>query len=137
MPGKLSLSHLSVARQLYFVTSGRSDREINGLCFSVYIYLDAFAAVRTQEPRFNTSASGWPCLFMNSIVSFFNPPHGNLVFEYCPPRSDTMPTEIKRSVCPYDCPDACQSADLCRGRFSKESCGRSGPSFTRGTLCPR
>lgn len=48
-----------------------------------------------------------------------------------------MASEIKRSVCPYDCPDACgllvEVADSRAVRVS----GDPGHAFTRSTLCPK
>ena len=48
-----------------------------------------------------------------------------------------MPTEIKRSVCPYDCPDACSLLVYVEdGRVNKVA-GDPDHPFTRGTLCPK
>jgi anaerobic selenocysteine-containing dehydrogenase len=48
-----------------------------------------------------------------------------------------MPTEIKRSVCPYDCPDTCGLlVEVDNGRAVKVSGDPEHP-FTRGTLCPK
>jgi anaerobic selenocysteine-containing dehydrogenase len=48
-----------------------------------------------------------------------------------------MPKEIKRSVCPYDCPDACGLlVEVEKGRAFKVS-GDPGHPHTRGFLCPK
>ena len=48
-----------------------------------------------------------------------------------------MPPEIKRSVCPYDCPDTCGLlVKVAEGKAVKIS-GDPGHPFTRGTLCPK
>ena len=48
-----------------------------------------------------------------------------------------MPTEIKRSVCPYDCPDTCGLlVEVADGKAVKVSGDPEHP-FTRGTLCPK
>ncbi|MDI6752857.1 MAG: molybdopterin oxidoreductase family protein [Thermodesulfobacteriota bacterium] len=48
-----------------------------------------------------------------------------------------MPTEIKRSVCPYDCPDTCGLiVEVENGKAVKVSGDPEHP-FTRGTLCPK
>ena len=48
-----------------------------------------------------------------------------------------MPTEIKRSVCPYDCPDTCGLlVEVADGKAVKVS-GDPDHPFTRGTLCPK
>jgi anaerobic selenocysteine-containing dehydrogenase len=50
---------------------------------------------------------------------------------------DIMPTEIKRSVCPYDCPDTCSLLTYVEdGRVTKVA-GDPDHPFTRGTLCPK
>lgn len=48
-----------------------------------------------------------------------------------------MPGEIKRSVCPYDCPDTCGLlVEVVDGKTIKVSGDPEHP-FTRGTLCPK
>jgi len=48
-----------------------------------------------------------------------------------------LPTEIKRSVCPYDCPDTCGLlVEVADGKAVKVSGDPEHP-FTRGTLCPK
>ena len=48
-----------------------------------------------------------------------------------------MPGEIKRSVCPYDCPDTCGLlVEVVEGKAVKVSGDPEHP-FTRGTLCPK
>ncbi len=48
-----------------------------------------------------------------------------------------MPLKIKRSVCPYDCPDACGLlVEVVDGRAVKVR-GDPDHPFTRGTLCPK
>lgn len=48
-----------------------------------------------------------------------------------------MPGEIKRSVCPYDCPDTCGLlVEVTDGMATKVSGDPEHP-FTRGTLCPK
>ena len=48
-----------------------------------------------------------------------------------------MPSELKRSVCPYDCPDTCGLlVEVDNGRAVKVSGDPEHP-FTRGTLCPK
>lgn len=48
-----------------------------------------------------------------------------------------MPGEIKRSVCPYDCPDTCGLlVEVVDGKAVKVSGDPEHP-FTRGTLCPK
>ena len=48
-----------------------------------------------------------------------------------------MPGEIKRSVCPYDCPDTCGLlVEVIDGKAVKVSGDPEHP-FTRGTLCPK
>ncbi len=48
-----------------------------------------------------------------------------------------MPTEIKRSVCPYDCPDSCGLlVEIENNRAIKVSGDPEHP-FTRGTLCTK
>ena len=48
-----------------------------------------------------------------------------------------MPTEIKRSVCPYDCPDTCGLlVEVADGKAVNVSGDPEHP-FTRGTLCPK
>ena len=48
-----------------------------------------------------------------------------------------MPPEIKRSVCPYDCPDTCGLlVKVVEGKAVKISGDPEHP-FTRGTLCPK
>ncbi len=48
-----------------------------------------------------------------------------------------MPTEIKRSVCPYDCPDTCGLlVEVENGRAVRVSGDPEHP-FSRGTLCPK
>ncbi|MBM4333484.1 MAG: molybdopterin oxidoreductase family protein [Deltaproteobacteria bacterium] len=48
-----------------------------------------------------------------------------------------MPTEIKRSACPYDCPDTCGLiVEVENGKAVKVSGDPEHP-FTRGTLCPK
>jgi anaerobic selenocysteine-containing dehydrogenase len=48
-----------------------------------------------------------------------------------------MPTAIKRSVCPYDCPDACSLLVEVRDGTAVRVQGDPGHPFTRGTLCPK
>ena len=48
-----------------------------------------------------------------------------------------MPTEIKRSVCPYDCPDACSLLIYVEDGSVKKVAGDPDHPFTRGTLCPK
>ena len=48
-----------------------------------------------------------------------------------------MPKEIKRSVCPYDCPDTCGLlVEVAGGRAVKVSGDPEHP-YTRGMLCPK
>ena len=48
-----------------------------------------------------------------------------------------LPGEAKRSVCPYDCPDACGLlVEVVNGKAVKVSGDPEHP-FTRGTLCPK
>jgi len=48
-----------------------------------------------------------------------------------------LPTEIKRSACPYDCPDTCGLiVEVENGKAVKVSGDPEHP-FTRGTLCPK
>jgi anaerobic selenocysteine-containing dehydrogenase len=48
-----------------------------------------------------------------------------------------MSTEIKRSVCPYDCPDTCSLlVHVNNGKVEKVAGDPEHP-FTRGTLCPK
>jgi anaerobic selenocysteine-containing dehydrogenase len=48
-----------------------------------------------------------------------------------------LPSEIKRSVCPYDCPDTCGLlVEVVDGKAVKVSGDPEHP-FTRGTLCPK
>jgi anaerobic selenocysteine-containing dehydrogenase len=48
-----------------------------------------------------------------------------------------LPGEIKRSVCPYDCPDTCGLlVEVVDGKAIKVSGDPEHP-FTRGTLCPK
>lgn len=48
-----------------------------------------------------------------------------------------MSSELKRSVCPYDCPDACGlMVKVVDGRAVKVT-GDPDHPFTRGTLCPK
>jgi anaerobic selenocysteine-containing dehydrogenase len=48
-----------------------------------------------------------------------------------------VPVEVKRSVCPYDCPDACGLlVEVLEGKAVKVS-GDPDHPFTRGTLCPK
>ena len=48
-----------------------------------------------------------------------------------------MPTEIKRSVCPYDCPDACSLLVHVEDGSVNKVAGDPDHPFTRGTLCPK
>ena len=49
----------------------------------------------------------------------------------------SLPGEIKRSVCPYDCPDTCGLlVEVVDGKAVKVSGDLEHP-FTRGTLCPK
>ncbi len=48
-----------------------------------------------------------------------------------------MSTEIKRSVCPYDCPDACSLLVHVEGGIAIKVSGDPDHPFTRGTLCPK
>jgi len=48
-----------------------------------------------------------------------------------------LPSEMKRSVCPYDCPDTCGLlVEVVDGKAVKVS-GDPDHPFTRGTLCPK
>jgi len=48
-----------------------------------------------------------------------------------------VPVEVQRSVCPYDCPDACGLlVEVMDGKAVKVS-GDPDHPFTRGTLCPK
>ncbi|WP_407311162.1 molybdopterin-dependent oxidoreductase [Desulfosporosinus sp. SB140] len=48
-----------------------------------------------------------------------------------------MKTEVRRSVCPYDCPDTCGlKIELVEGRAVRVA-GDSEHPFTRGSLCPK
>jgi anaerobic selenocysteine-containing dehydrogenase len=48
-----------------------------------------------------------------------------------------LPGELKRSVCPYDCPDTCGLlVEVVDGKAVKVSGDPEHP-FTRGTLCPK
>ena len=52
-------------------------------------------------------------------------------------RRGNLPGEIKRSVCPYDCPDTCGLlVEVEDGKAVKVSGDPEHP-FTRGTLCPK
>ena len=48
-----------------------------------------------------------------------------------------MATEIKRSVCPYDCPDTCGLLIYTENDQVVQVLGDPEHSFTRGTLCPK
>jgi anaerobic selenocysteine-containing dehydrogenase len=49
----------------------------------------------------------------------------------------SMGIKMKRSVCPYDCPDACGLlVEVINGKAVKVK-GDSEHPFTRGTLCPK
>ena len=48
-----------------------------------------------------------------------------------------MASEIKRSVCPYDCPDACGLLVEVSGEKAIKVTGDPDHPFTRGTLCPK
>jgi anaerobic selenocysteine-containing dehydrogenase len=45
--------------------------------------------------------------------------------------------EIKRSVCPYDCPDTCGLLVTVEGGRAVKVAGDPAHPFTRGTLCPK
>lgn len=48
-----------------------------------------------------------------------------------------MNSELKRSVCPYDCPDACALlVEVVDGQAVKVT-GDPDHLFTKGTLCPK
>lgn len=48
-----------------------------------------------------------------------------------------MPTEVKRSVCPYDCPDTCSLLVEVKDGKAIRVQGDPEHPFTRGTLCPK
>lgn len=48
-----------------------------------------------------------------------------------------MATEIRRSVCPYDCPDTCGLLAEVQGGLAVRVSGDPEHPFTRGTLCPK
>ena len=48
-----------------------------------------------------------------------------------------MASEVKRSVCPYDCPDACGLLVEVAGGRAVRVDGDPDHPFTRGTLCPK
>ncbi len=48
-----------------------------------------------------------------------------------------MPSEIKRSVCPYDCPDTCGLLVTVENGRAAAVAGDPAHPFTRGTLCPK
>jgi len=48
-----------------------------------------------------------------------------------------MSTEIKRSVCPYDCPDTCSLLVEVKDGVALRVQGDPDHPFTRGTLCPK
>jgi anaerobic selenocysteine-containing dehydrogenase len=48
-----------------------------------------------------------------------------------------MPTEIKRSVCPYDCPDTCGLLVEVEGGRAVRVTGDHEHPYTRGYLCPK
>ena len=48
-----------------------------------------------------------------------------------------MSAEVKRSVCPYDCPDACGLLVEVREGKAVKTSGDPDHPFTRGTLCPK
>ncbi|HMK56115.1 MAG TPA: molybdopterin-dependent oxidoreductase [Dissulfurispiraceae bacterium] len=48
-----------------------------------------------------------------------------------------MPSEIKRSVCPYDCPDTCSLLVYVNNGVVDKVAGDPDHPFTRGMLCPK
>jgi len=48
-----------------------------------------------------------------------------------------MSTEIRRSVCPYDCPDACSRLVYVEDGKVTKVAGDPDHPFTHGTLCPK
>jgi anaerobic selenocysteine-containing dehydrogenase len=48
-----------------------------------------------------------------------------------------MPSKIKRSVCPYDCPDTCGLLVEVQNGSAVRVSGDPDHPFTRGTLCPK
>jgi anaerobic selenocysteine-containing dehydrogenase len=62
-------------------------------------------------------------------------------FVYCSPSEVTKEIfvlkKIKRSVCPYDCPDTCGLLVEVVGGKAVRVAGDPGHPFTRGTLCPK
>ncbi len=50
---------------------------------------------------------------------------------------DFLPRKIKRSVCPYDCPDACGFLVEVVDGVAVRMSGDPDHPFTRGTLCPK
>ena len=48
-----------------------------------------------------------------------------------------MPREIKRSVCPYDCPDTCGLIVEVEGGKAVRVTGDPEHPYTRGFLCPK
>ncbi|HMK61166.1 MAG TPA: molybdopterin-dependent oxidoreductase [Dissulfurispiraceae bacterium] len=48
-----------------------------------------------------------------------------------------MPTEIKHSVCPYDCPDTCGLLVHINNNVAEKVSGDPDHPYTRGTLCPK
>ncbi len=46
-------------------------------------------------------------------------------------------SEVKRSVCPYDCPDTCGLLVTVEGGRAVKVAGDPAHPFTRGTLCPK
>ena len=54
-----------------------------------------------------------------------------------PPAGVPMPSSLHRSVCPYDCPDACGLLVRVEEGRAVEVTGDPEHPFTRGTLCPK
>jgi len=48
-----------------------------------------------------------------------------------------MPSELKRSVCPYDCPDTCGLVLEVADNQVVKVCGDPEHPYTKGTLCPK
>lgn len=48
-----------------------------------------------------------------------------------------MPTQVKRSVCPFDCPDACGLLVEVENDRAVRVAGDPDHPYTRGTLCPK
>ena len=73
---------------------------------------------------------------MEKPIRYLNYPNQRFIINTVPWR-DLLPTEIKRSVCPYDCPDTCSLLVYVEDGIVKKVAGDPDHPFTRGTLCPK